>query len=118
MTLFVNETTLAQISAELRRPELELLESLGDILGKNALSADKQKRGKEIFENLRERLSSNICGSNTIRRAASLGDEIALTAAIIDCVAGYLTSVSPVTVAVLFVKYGYSRLCPETEKPR
>ncbi|MFS0756131.1 hypothetical protein ABC383_15715 [Noviherbaspirillum sp. 1P10PC] len=89
----------------------ELYAELATGLSKGASPGDLIKRGKEIYENLREKLHDKICLSDAVHESFSRGDKVLLVAALVDCVSGAITGISPVTFCVLLAKEGVSTLC-------
>lgn len=80
-------------------------------LSKGASPGDLAKRGKQIYENLREKLHDKICRSDAVHASFERGDKVLLVAALMDCVSGAITGISPVTFCVLLAKEGVSTLC-------
>jgi hypothetical protein len=109
----LTDETRTAITTALTRRQEDLFEELGVIEGKNALPIDSIRRGREIFENLIGRLRPRICSNRTILIAVEREDEVALVAGVVDCISGAVTGISPVTIAVLFVRYGVKRLCED-----
>ncbi|WP_128576081.1 hypothetical protein [Paraburkholderia nemoris] len=99
------------ISEKLNLSEDELLRELATGVSKGASATDLAKRGKEIYGNLKSKLQEKICRSELVRKTFENGDRVALVAALLDCVAGSITGVSPVTFCVLLAREGVSSLC-------
>ena len=71
--------------------------------------------GKAILDNAKRTLREQICADKTVRTAheAAGNSKVLVVAAVIDCIAGAITGVSPITVSVLLVKEGLGTLCKE-----
>jgi hypothetical protein len=69
--------------------------------------------GKVILENIKRMFSERICADKTVRAThqAATNLKVQLVAAVLDCIAGAVTGVSPITVSVLLVKEGLETLC-------
>ena len=71
--------------------------------------------GQVILENARGTLRERICSDATVKATQRLAgnSKVQLAAAVLDCIGGALTGVSPITVSVLLVKEGLDELCME-----
>ena len=87
------------------------------LASENSLGASPgtSRDGKAILENARRTFRQKICSDERVRYAHGLaeGSKVQSVAAILDCVSGSISGVSPVTVAVLLVKEGVEALCQE-----
>jgi hypothetical protein len=100
----------------LSKSDEELLSSSGRDFAKAASPHDFAKRGAEIMENIRTRFASSICADAAIKAAYERVEKdggVTLLAALIDCLSGSLTGVSPVTVSVLLFRHGVKKLCEQ-----
>lgn len=72
--------------------------------------------GRVILDNARRTLRARICSDKRVRSTheAAGNTKVQLVAAILDCIGGTVTGVSPITVSVLLVKEGLEALCRET----
>lgn len=71
--------------------------------------------GKVILENAKRTLGKRVCGDAKVRSVyeATSNSRVLLVAAVLDCIAGAITGVSPITVSVLLVKEGLATVCKE-----
>jgi len=69
--------------------------------------------GRVILENAKRMLRDRICTDEKVRKLhRTSGDsKVLLVAAVLDCIAGAVTGVSPITVSVLLVKEGLETVC-------
>jgi hypothetical protein len=74
--------------------------------------------GKVMLANTQRNLRDRICADKNIERIykAAQHSKVQLAAAVLDCIAGAVTGVSPITVAVLIVKEGVHLLCENAWK--
>lgn len=104
----------SRVRLMLEDSEATLLASLAGDTFKHASPSDLVKRGAEIMLNLRTRLAPIICADSRIRnlhKAAKEEGTITVIVAVMDCIAGYITGISPLTVAVLIFRQGLDSLC-------
>src|SRR5437762_10395925 len=78
-----------EIRAKLLLQEDELLAEVGHSLGKGATFTDALKRGRQVLDNLRRELQTNVCSSTKVIACykTAQSDQVALVAAIVDAVA-------------------------------
>lgn len=71
--------------------------------------------GKVIIENAKRTLKERICTASNVQTVykTSQNSKVQLAAAILDCIAGAVSGVSPITVAVLLTKEGINLLCED-----
>ena len=71
--------------------------------------------GAVILKNTKRILKERICSDETILSIynAQEDSKSQLSTAIVDCIAEFVTGVSPITIAVLIVKDGLDSLCGE-----
>lgn len=71
--------------------------------------------GKAILENAKRKLRDKLCADDRVRNTYSASDSsrVLLVAAVLDCVGGAITGVSPLTVAVLLVREGIETVCKD-----
>jgi hypothetical protein len=97
----------------------ELFETLGrELTGHQALPLPKNeaiKRGRRWFEANVQRFRSAVCDNPASTAVMNASDSSALVTAIADLIVGYCTGVSPVTVASIVLKIGFTKFC-ENEK--
>jgi hypothetical protein len=100
----------------LGRSSEDLLRLLGQEGRRQAGPADYLSRGREIYNNLRQRLREHICTSDKLYdlwAKHKAGDRDLIVAGIIDCIGGAIAGVSPAVVAVLIYKDGLPSYCKE-----
>ena len=117
----MNEILRLEIESQLSLDTDVLLIMLGSSHALGA-SPETPRDGKAILKNAKKALRSQICSSENVRRAyaSTENSKVLLVSAVIDCIAGAVTGVSPITVAVLLVKEGIDELCGElwSNEPR
>lgn len=71
--------------------------------------------GKIVLENIKKRFKEKICESENVRKAyeKSGASRTVVATAILDCISGALTGVSPITASVLLAREGVGTLCEE-----
>jgi hypothetical protein len=71
--------------------------------------------GRVILDNVKRNYRRKICEDERVRKAHSLTDNsrVLLVSALLDCIGGAITGVSPITVCVLLVKEGLDTLCAD-----
>jgi dCTP deaminase len=112
--IFNDKEMLQEIEVKLNTNDSDLFAMLASEISKGIIEPDKQEeRGKQIFENLRSALVERICYSENVKKYYSANDKVTLVAALIDCISGAVTGVSPVTFCVLLVKAGLDVLCQD-----
>lgn len=109
-----------QIRAKLLLSEDELLTEVGQSLGKGATFTDTLKRGRQVVDNLRRELRTNVCSNATVIACyqATKSDDVALVAAILDAITGTLHGISPATIAVLLYRTGLPKYCGTDWPPK
>jgi hypothetical protein len=107
------------IETLLQTYEDELLLILGrQISARYAFPPSKQQLrevAEEWFTSHLMDFQETICGNHRVLKLRNNNNLIELAAAIADLIVGICTGVSPVTVAVLIIKYGISKLCQNGE---
>ena len=110
----MNDLVQREIESQLSLDTDLLLRMLG---AAHALGATPgtSRDGKVILENARRTLRKRICTDPKVQaaHAGATNTKVQLVAAVIDCIAGAVTGVSPITVSVLLVKEGLETLCKE-----
>jgi hypothetical protein len=100
----------------LDRSSEDLLRLLGEEGRRQAGPLDYLSRGREIYNNLRQRLRQTICTSEKLYdlwAKHKAGNRELIVAGIVDCIGGALAGVSPAVVAVLIYKDGLPSYCEE-----
>jgi hypothetical protein len=74
-----------------------------------------RRDGKVIIDNIKRKLRERVCADARIRTTYDTTSKptTQLVAAVLDCIAGAVTGISPITVSVLLVKEGLGKLCQE-----
>lgn len=95
--------------------ETELLLRMLGASRSTGASPATARDGKAILANARRTLRQRICVDERVKAecAAAGNPKVLLAAAIVDCIAGAVTGVSPITVAVLLVREGLDSLCKD-----
>ncbi len=105
---------LREIETQLAMDTDLLLRMLG---AEQALGATPgtSRDGRVILENAKRKLRDQICADTKVHTVhkATENSRVLLVAAVLDCIAGAVTGVSPITIAVLLVKEGLETLCKE-----
>jgi hypothetical protein len=105
-----------EIAYLLKKDPDQLFEMLGMESGKFAAPTDLIARGKEIYENLKQKLRSVICDSETIYHnwlERPVDSKHFIISQLIDCISGYVVGVTPATVCVLLYKEGLPSFCAD-----
>src|SRR5437660_983325 len=91
------------IKAKLLLSDDDLLDEVGQSLGKGATFTDALKRGRQVFENLKRELRGNVCSNGKVIACfkGSKEDSVQAVAAIIDAIAAALHGIPPATIAIL-----------------
>ena len=110
----MDQLILREIESQLSVDTELLLRLLGSSQSMGATPATPQD-GEVILENAKRTLREQICLAEGVKAAhATTGNsKVLLVAAIVDCIAGATTGVSPVTVAVLLVTEGIDTFCKD-----
>jgi len=105
---------LREIESQLSLDTKLLLQMLGESHSLGA-SVGTSRDGSKILENAKRVLAEDICINKGVRAVYSTAENstVQLVAAVLDCIAGYVTGISPITVSVLIVKQGVGKLCAE-----
>lgn len=110
----MDQLVIREIESQLSMDADLLLRMLG---ASHAIGATPgtSRDGKAILDNARRTLRERICADETVFNAhkAAVNSRVLLVAAVLDCIAGVITGVSPITVSVLLVKEGLETLCKE-----
>lgn len=71
--------------------------------------------GRVIVDNVKRSYRQRICQNERIRtlHAVTESSRVLLVSALLDCIGGAITGVSPITVCVLLVKEGIDSLCAD-----
>jgi hypothetical protein len=110
----MHDTVRLEIETKLNLSADELLSELAAHTVGTAIAPDLKRRGREIYDALKARLLEKICMDPRVTRAYTSVREaglVVLVAALLDCVSGYISGVSPVTFCVLLAKEGVEHLC-------
>ena len=110
----MDDIVLREIESQLTVDTDLLLRMLGSSQSMGATPASSRD-GKMILENAKRTLRETICADKSVKaiHATSANAKVQLAAAILDCIAGVVISVSPITVSVLLVKEGIDTLCKD-----
>lgn len=111
----MDNLVLREIESQLSMDSELLLRMLG---ASHSLGATPGtiRDGKAILENAKRSFKQQVCADPKVQSTyrASGNSKVLLAAAVLDCIAGAVTGVSPITVAVLLVKEGLGSLCKDT----
>lgn len=110
----VDQLVLREIENQMSMDTPLLLRMLGTAQSVGA-SPGTANDGKVILENVRRTVRERMCSDRAVRSAhrATGNSKVVLIAAVADCIAGAITGVSPITVAVLLVREGLEVVCKE-----
>ena len=113
----MDQIVIREIESQLSLDTDLLLRMLGSSQSIGA-TPGTSRDGKVILENAKRTLRDRICVNENVRKTHDLSADsrVQLVAAILDCIAGVVVGVSPITVAVLLVKEGVSNLCKDLWK--
>jgi hypothetical protein len=110
----VEPILIREIESQLSLDTDLLLRMLGAELALGA-TPGSSRDGRVILENAKRTLRERVCADGRVSEAhrATGNSRVLLVAAVLDCIAGAVTGVSPITVSVLLVKEGIESLCKE-----
>lgn len=110
----MDDIVKAEIESQLTLDTDLLLQILGSSLSIGA-SPGTSTDGRAILANVKRTHRERICADVKVQAARkySTHSKVLLVAAVVDCIAGAVTGVSPITVAVLIVREGLDSLCGE-----
>jgi hypothetical protein len=102
-----------EIRAKLLLSDDDLIAEVGQSLGKGATFTDALKRGRQVVDNLRRELRTNVCSNRKVIECfqVSESDEVAAVAAIVDAISGALHGIPPAAIAVLLLRTGLKKYC-------
>jgi hypothetical protein len=110
----MDQLVIREIESQLSMDADLLLRMLGAAQTLGA-TPSTSRDGKAILANAKRTLRERICADKAVHSAhrAAGNSRVLLVAAVVDCIAGAVTGVSPITVAVLLVKEGLGTMCKE-----
>lgn len=112
-----NAELYAEIETKLDWTTDQLETDIGRSASKAAILPDYIMKGREIYTAVTDNLQDAICSDQDIisayRATTTHEDKVLLISAIVDCISGYITGISPATVAVLLFKQGIGGYCKD-----
>jgi len=110
----MDELIIREIESQISLDSDLLFKMLGAQQAQGA-SPGTGRDGRSILENAKRILRDRVCADLRIRElhTATGNTRVQLAAAVLDCIAGAVNGVSPITVSVLLVKEGLGALCKE-----